>query len=319
MTLALSDSAKLLHAITCGWGARAQVKTSSLEDSLMFDPARDDFLDALLPFAAHPSYRNASSAMRSTVLTCGWLIYNQKTVAIETDLISPACNAMLAGLFESITEDVDRLALAQTLVDEAYHVLLAVKVSQLTRTHREAPVPSGDFRLVHRLRERQEGTSQRERALCQVAVATVSELFISDYLARLSSSRDIQPIHQLSVASHRKDELAHARIFGSFAPRMIDELKGAELDLLATTLADATAWFADAELDVWAGMLQAIRFPRWREMLRDCASEGGALAPGNHSAVIEMARQTGLTRCAAFVERMEAHAAASCAAAVEVQ
>jgi alpha-N-dichloroacetyl-p-aminophenylserinol N-oxygenase len=306
---AVESPARLLDAITRGWGRRAQVKTSSLEDELAFDPARDDFLEALLPFAGHPLYRAVPPAMRSTVLTCGWLLYNQKTVAIETDLIAPACNALLAGLFESIATDLDRIALAETLVDEAYHVLLAVKVSQLTRERRSAPKPGTGFELVRRLRGLQGGLSPREAALCQVAVATVSELFISGYLAQLSACTSIQPVHQMSVASHRKDELAHARIFGTFAQRMVRELHGPELELFARTLADATAWFADPELDVWAGALQAIGFARWREMLGDCASHRGVAPPADFSALIAMAEETGLAQCAAFADRVQRHRA----------
>jgi alpha-N-dichloroacetyl-p-aminophenylserinol N-oxygenase len=303
----LGECHRLLSLITQGWGRRAQVKTSALEDELCFDPRRDDFLESLLPFQDHSHYRGAPPQLRALVLTCGWLIYNQKTICIETDLITPACNAMLMGLFSSVSRDVDRLALSETLVDEAYHVLLAVKVSQLTRQYRDSPVPSSEFRLVQRLGARQEGCDARERALCQVAVAVVSELFISDYLAQLGSSAHIQPVHRLCVASHRKDELAHSQIFRSFAPRIVDELTGSDLDLFAMTIADAALWFADPELGIWAGMLEAIGFPHWREMLKDCDHQHRTLAPGDFLPVVEMAEQTGLTRCVAFQERLQLH------------
>jgi hypothetical protein len=73
------------------WDHRAQVKKNELNIDMLLDDSRDDFLPELLPFKYHPYFLEAPESMQKTILSCGWLAYNEKTVNIEAKIVNPAC------------------------------------------------------------------------------------------------------------------------------------------------------------------------------------------------------------------------------------
>lgn len=74
------------------WNRRAQIRQFDFGEDIVFEDEADDFLFDLLPFKDHPAFLRASEAMKSKVLSCGWIIYNQKTLLIETEIINQACS-----------------------------------------------------------------------------------------------------------------------------------------------------------------------------------------------------------------------------------
>src|SRR5215470_16395916 len=94
---AASQARALLQRLATTWGRRARVKQPELEGETLFDASKDDFLPALLPFQDHPAFLAAPDAMRTQILACGWLAYNEKTVDIEAKIVAPACHHIIAG------------------------------------------------------------------------------------------------------------------------------------------------------------------------------------------------------------------------------
>jgi alpha-N-dichloroacetyl-p-aminophenylserinol N-oxygenase len=291
----LSHSRMMLDRLAGNWQRRAQVKKAELEP--LFVPGRPDFLENLLPFRDLPQYRACSPELKSRVLSCGWLMYNAKTVQIENEIVNPSCLEITAGQLPGLNEERAQLAVCETMVDEVYHIHLVERSSRLTRRRRgleHLVIPQ--FNLVRHMRRRQDGFSEPwQRRMVQFATATVSEIFISDYLHLLSESEEIQPFNRMTVAAHRTDEMVHGPLFRSLAALFSAELTRAERALFAEILPEPVTWFADRELEVWLAMLEQIEFPGAAEMIRECRGAGSVdLTALDHTGVISMAQELGI-------------------------
>ncbi|WP_435100464.1 diiron oxygenase [Arhodomonas sp. AD133] len=262
----------MLRQMSSQWWRRAQVKEEEMPVELMFDRTRDDFLPELLPFNEHPDFWEAPPELRSRALSCGWIAYNEKTIAIESQIIGPACIDLLYRRLPGADEASIRATASETLTDEAYHILLtnnAVRACEDNRDLRLRELP--EFALVREMEREMASHSEKwQRHVVQLATAIVSEVFISDYLAQLSSARHIQPLNRLTVEAHRRDELAHSKIFRSLAARIYHSLSEREKAFFVEVLPKPVRWFADQELDVWQSMLAQIDFPGYEGIIRDC-------------------------------------------------
>jgi alpha-N-dichloroacetyl-p-aminophenylserinol N-oxygenase len=290
-----SSSRTLLTRLADAWPRRAYVKKQELVP--FFEDGKEDFLESLLPFRDVPQYQACSPELRSRVLSCGWLIYNAKTVQIETDIVNPACLSILRRELPGLHDGASARAVCETMVDEAYHVHLVERASWLTREHRgleHVVVPR--FNLVRHMQRRQSACSEPwERRLVQFATAVVSEIFISDYLQLLSESDGVQPFNRETVAAHRHDELAHSPLFRSLAQLLSAELAPAERAVFADLLPQPVVWFADRELDTWLSVLHQIDFPGADAMIRECRSAGQRdLASLDYSGVLALAEEVGV-------------------------
>ena len=84
----ISDA--LMARFVDSWYTRATVRRPwNWEPAL--DPDTPDFLTGLLPFRDDPVFQGSSPRLQSACLSAAWLIYNHKTIAIETQVIVPAC------------------------------------------------------------------------------------------------------------------------------------------------------------------------------------------------------------------------------------
>ena len=125
-----------LMRIADSWPGRAAVKKQEIEIAASFHESKPDFVPGLLPFHDHPRFTAASPEQKDRVLSCGWLAYNEKTIAIENKVITPACIHVIDGEVPGSHYRECRLATSQALVDEAYHTLMLVNACQVTRKKR---------------------------------------------------------------------------------------------------------------------------------------------------------------------------------------
>jgi len=290
-----SESWRLLQRISESWNTRAKVRRDPVD--LTFDPEQDDFLETLLPFHEHPLYRSLSERDRRRILSCGWLIYNQKTVAIETDIVTPSCNDALAGRIPGLRSGLARKLICETLVDEAYHILLVENATRITRYHRslgEIHIP--EFSLVSLMEEKKAQHSESwQRVLVQLATSVVSEIFVSDYLHQLSDCRTIQPMNRLTVAAHRHDELAHSKVFTGFSEAFYPALEPQQRAFFAEVLPMPIQWFADMEFDVWESVLAQLGIVEGRRIIEDCRPmNANAIGRVDYSGVFDLARNIGV-------------------------
>jgi hypothetical protein len=288
-------SRMLLDRLANAWPRRAYVKKQELEP--FFEESKEDFLESLLPFRDMPQYQSCSPELKSQILSCGWLMYNAKTVQIETDIVNPICLSIIQREMPGLHGNESQRAVCETMVDEVYHVHLVEQASRLTRNRRALEhVVIPKFNLVQHMQRRQHEYSEPwQRRMVQFATAVVSEIFISDYLHLLSESEDIQAFNRETVAAHRHDELAHSSLFRSLAQLFSSALTETQRTTFADLLPEPVVWFADRELDTWLAVLQQIGLPRADKMIRECKSLGVSdLKSLDYSGVFSLAEEIGI-------------------------
>ncbi len=290
----------LLQKMANNWYKRAQVKQNidelnQPEDH--FDQSKPDFLVDLLPFKNHPYFQQAPAAVKQKILSCGWLAYNEKTVEIESKIISPACNYIIGREVPGVDDGISQQIASDTLVDEAYHVQLVINACRVTREQRdlrELRLPN--FALTTNMyREQSYYSEPWQKILIQLATAIVSEIFISDYLDLLANDQEIQPLNRLTVATHRRDEMAHGSIFKFLTQCIYSELNQEQKEFFIDVLPKPVRWFANTELNVWRSMLQQIGFDHAESMINDCAASNEVnLLTMDYTELISLADEVGI-------------------------
>jgi hypothetical protein len=264
-----------IERLTDSWSGRANVRKPGPDLTFDYDPRKPDFLTELLPFHDHPLFQKAPEEFKQAALSCGWIAYNEKTVAIESKIVSPACMHLIDGEVPGFPRHRYRSAVAQALTDEAFHILLVVQATGVTRQRRrlnELTLPS--FELVSSMQQAQEKHPEKwKKILIQLATSIVSEVMVSEYLSRLSNAFDIQPLNRITTEMHRRDESAHNGLFKSLGAVIYHGLNAREREFFVGALSQPSLWFASPELDVWEAMLKQIGFPDAERMIADCRAQ----------------------------------------------
>ncbi len=278
-----------IERLTDSWPSRANVRKTLPDLTLDYDLDKPDFLTELLPFHDHPLYQGAPEPCKRAALSCGWLAYNEKTVAIESKIVSPACMHLIDGDVVGFHTERHRAGISQALVDESYHILLVVQTNSVTRRRRklnDLRIPS--FELVANMQRHQEKHPERwKKILIQLATAVVSEVLVSDYLRLLSDAPGIQPLNRITTEIHRRDESAHNGLFKSLGAVIYNGLNRREREFFVEALTQPSLWFASPELDVWEAMLRQISFPGAERMIADCRAQRRAHGPGLNLSTLE--------------------------------
>ena len=254
------------------WAGRAAVKKPERDVDALFDDSMPDFLVDLLPFRDHPAFESAPQEYQQAALSCGWLAYNEKTVSIESKIVSPACMHLIDGDFPELRDETYRRVASEALVDESYHILLIVNACRVTRQRRQlGDLRIPQFELIREMWKCQEDHPERwQKILVQLACAVVSEVMVSDYLKLLSGTAPIQPLNRLTTEIHRRDEAAHNAIFKTLGAALYHTRSQREREFFMQLLPKPIEWFASQELVVWRSMLQQIGFPGSDRMIDDC-------------------------------------------------
>ena len=293
----VSHSQLFLQKMSQSWQKRAQVKTQEIDIKSTVDYSLPDFRADLLPFKDHPEFLKASPEMKSKILSCGWLAYNEKTIDIESKIINPACNHIIHGEVPGVDDEISQQIASETLVDESYHILLVNKACHLTRHKRDLKsIKLPDFNLIVKMRQEQDKWSESwQKVLIQIATATVSELFISDYLDLLADDRTIQPFNRLVVDTHRRDEMAHGIIFNHLSKHIFSKLTGEQQEFFIKILPKPVRWFANIELTVWKAMLKQIGFANADKVITDCAAANEVnLLRIDYTGIMSLAKELGI-------------------------
>ncbi len=269
---AVCESRTLLQRMNNVWEKRSQVKKQEVDPRELLDPTKPDFRLDLLPFKNHPAFLTASEEMKDKILSCGWLMYNWKTVAIELKVVNPVCQDIIYHLFPGVSDAIVQEVATDTLVDESYHVQLVNKACSITRQQRGLQaLKSPEFNLVLNMqREQSLYPEYWQKLLIKLATSVVSEVFVSDYLKLLSSDKTIQPFNRVVVDTHRRDEDAHSCIFKSLVKCIYSELTLEQKEFFINVLPKPVYWFADHELEIWQSMLEQIGFEQSQVVYTDC-------------------------------------------------
>lgn len=267
---------EMLAKLSALWETRAAVNKPSLDISaLLFDPARPDFCEALLPFAHHDAWRGADSLVKSNCLTYAWVLYNLKTIYIECDIVTPACEDLLK--VSPLTGDSRRVfqgAIAEALLDEALHTKMSVNACNYIYGHRQVPVLAfTDFNL---LRWKDEILSsccaEWERRLTRFGMACASETMITDYLKRMSEDTAIQAVCREVTRTHAEDEWSHSSLFSFAALEIVSDLTKAERNYLQRIVRKTVHMFADNEMGAWSSVFSLVGLQGGGDIIADSSS-----------------------------------------------
>lgn len=267
-----SQCLTLLQRMNNVWEKRSQVKKQEVDPTTLLDSTKPDFRVDLLPFKTHQAFQEADPTMKDKILSCGWLIYNWKTVAIELKVVNPVCQDIIYHLFPGVSDAIVQEVATDTLVDESYHVQLVNKACNITREQRGLQhLKSPEFNLILNLQKEQASYKEEwQKMLLKLATAVVSEVFVSDYLKLLSTDTTIQPFNRVIVDTHRRDEDAHSCIFKSLAKCIYSELTREKQEFFVNVIPKAVYWFADHELEIWQSCLEQIGFKHSQKLYSDC-------------------------------------------------
>lgn len=248
----------LMARFVDSWYARATVRRPWTWEPAL-DPEAPDFLTALLPFRDDPAFHQCPQHFQSACLSAAWLVYNHKTISIETQIIIPACLDLMQLSTSRRLSDRELSAVAETVTDEGFHTLVAAELCRMTSSFRGIDVRMPAFDLTLRLDAQQRAIADPRRfALVRLAYATVSEIFISDYLSLLSEADAIQPLFRTAVALHKADEVCHKRLFPMLVRPVVQDCSADEKALFVRSLYEAQSAFASRETRLWADVLDQL-------------------------------------------------------------
>jgi hypothetical protein len=262
---------KSLAKICASWDKRAQVRALDLPDPLAFDPDQKDYMDELLSFHQHPAYADADEHDKRAILSCAWLLYNHKTIELETQVLTPACMAIYDLGEPRVLDPTAREVITQTLVDETYHILLTHRVSHIARKHRgleHLRIPRSTV-IARMLALQAEHPERWKKDLILIVTAIVTEVFICGHLKKMSSAEAIQPINVMATKAHLADELVHRSVFRDVAAILYAKLPQEQRQFFLAILPRPTQWFAESEMESWEAILEQLGFDQRRALVGD--------------------------------------------------
>jgi len=239
------------------WSSRVAVKTGKLDIENYYDPSIPDYPPDLVPFAEDSRYQVLSAAIQQKILAGAWVVYNEKTIDIETSVVAPACELLLKGAFKGLDTSAAKRVIAQTLVDEQFHILMCLDASLMTRKmHSIEELQIPESLTVKELRKAKEAADGNRNAdIIQLAFATVAEVTINAYLDLLASNNEIQPFNRETTNLHRKDESAHNKIFREVLKDIYKNFYENEKEIFITGLGQGLSSFIKVDLSAWQAIL----------------------------------------------------------------
>lgn len=263
-------SAFIIKRIVDSWGQRAKIRGDLINIPLVED--KDDFLENLLPFYNHPKYQELNYQQKRNCLSCGWIIYNEKTLMIESEIVNPACKHIIDGHIVGLQTNEARLAACETMIDESYHMFIVEKANQITKMYRKLQHINYPSFYLSQAINKAYITCHKPwmKPLLQIATATATEVLISNYLSKLSTCVTIQPMNRITVSTHLHDELAHSKLFSSMLCQFYYLLPLEQQKFFSSSLGKAVSWFRDSELDLWKSVLEQLGIHNVREIIQDC-------------------------------------------------
>ncbi|KAF0814868.1 hypothetical protein IGB42_00924 [Andreprevotia sp. IGB-42] len=265
--------AAMLKKLSSLWRTRAAVNQELPEYAdLAFDPAKQDFSASLLPFKDHEAWLSAPEHLKSKCLSYAWGIYNLKTIYIECDIVTPACEDLIKtppsfSRNREIIQDV----ISEALLDEALHTRMSVSACNYIYSMRGIPaLDFEDFNLVKwRDAALAECSAEWERKLTRFGIACASETLITDYLKTMAEDTAIQAICHQVTRTHAIDEWSHSSVFSFVAADIVQGLGRAERAYLRETILKTVQLFANNELGAWEKAFSLVGLPHYQDILND--------------------------------------------------
>jgi len=262
----------MLGKLTKLWKNRAAVN-QELPDywNLAFDPSKQDFSTSLLPFRHHQAWLEAPEDLKHKCLSYAWGIYNLKTIYIECNVVTPACEDIIKAPPPSQNRVLLQDVMSEALLDEALHTRMSIMACNYIYDKRNlAPLDFVDFNLVQwRNGILADCNAEWERRLTRFAIACASETLITDYLKTMAEDTTIQTVCHEVTRTHAVDEWSHSSVFSFVATDIVRGLSFKEREHLRTIILKTVQMFANNELGAWEKVFSMLDFPNAGDILHD--------------------------------------------------
>ncbi|WP_313678877.1 diiron oxygenase [Pantoea vagans] len=268
--------ALMLKKLSVLWKNRAAVNKTHLQYSeLEFDVNKKDFSESLLPFRHHDAWKEAPEDVKSRCLSYAWGIYNLKTIYIECDIVTPACEDIIkCPPVNSPNRAELQDVMSEALLDEALHTRMSVMAcNYIYERRRLEPLNYTNFNLIDWRRQMLAGCSAEwQRRLTRFAIACASETLITDYLKVMAEDSSIQKVCHEVTRIHAEDEWSHSSVFSYVAYDIVRDLSLSERKYLRDTMLKTTDLFADNEMGAWENAFRIAGMPYAREIISETES-----------------------------------------------
>ncbi|MGU3489310.1 diiron oxygenase [Enterobacter bugandensis] len=268
--------ALMLNKLSALWKNRAAVNKGPYEyTELEFDPDKKDFSMSLLPFKEHDAWREAPDDIKDRCLSYAWGIYNLKTIYIECDIVTPACEDIIKcppvnSPNRALLQDV----MSEALLDEALHTRMSLLASNYIYDRRK--IEQLNYRNFNLIDWRQKTlaacNADWQRRLTRFAIACASETLITDYLKVMATDDSIQKICHEVTRIHAEDEWSHSSVFSYVAYDIVRELGPGERKYLRDTMLSTADLFANNELGAWETAFRLAGMPYAQDIIADTES-----------------------------------------------
>jgi len=269
---------QLVRHLNKGWPKRATVcsiEKFQVEDN--FDPHKPDYPVCMLPFFHHPRFQQVDEALKSEVLTWGWIGYNRRTVAAEEYVVNPAL-AVISRQFLGENDWHFKEAMQQTLVDEHYHTLMHMKAVERTKEQRDIQRELQLPRSVtyHRLQSlHAKLPEQWQKDLASIAFAVVAEISVNAYLDTLAGDASIQPQNRRVAELHNHDEYAHSKVIAEIGKVMYANMDQQHRKFFIQVLPEALHAFVAQDYSMWEAILSQLCIPGAEGIIADTKNAAG--------------------------------------------
>lgn len=269
-----SDDAvrSMLKKLSTLWKDRAAVNQELPNYSgLAFDSNKKDFSTSLLPFLDHQAWQEAPEDFQSKCLSYAWGIYNLKTIYIECNVVTPACEDIIKTPPQSQNRALLQDVMSQALLDEALHTRMSIMACNYIYEMRGLPhLDYANFNLVQWRNDLLANCgAEWERRLTRFAIACASETLITDYLKTMAEDNTIQSVCHEVTRTHAMDEWSHSSVFSFVATDIIRGLTRKEREYLKSIILKTVQMFANNELGAWATVFSMLEFPYTQDILHD--------------------------------------------------
>lgn len=266
------DTNRLSTVLANSWSTRVAVKTSNIDLAQYYNSTLPDYPPDLVPFSGDIRYKKLPLDIRNRILAAAWISYNEKAIAVENAIVFPACDLLLKGVFPGADSFEFKRLIAQTCVDEQFHILMSLDASLVARkVHNLESLVLPKAVVVCELEAAlQQVETDREKEVIRLAFSTVAEVTINAYLNLLANAREIQPLNREITSLHRKDESSHNKIFKELNKYIYREFNSSEKNAYLNALTTGLEAFVKVDLNSWREILKYMEVKEADDIIDDC-------------------------------------------------
>ena len=259
----------VMDKVAQSWNHRVAVRQDRLDLSQYYDASIPDFPISMVPFWHDEQFSHLEEDAKRRFLAAAWIAYNEKAIYLEDEIVLPLCSLLLKNGLPGVGDPQVKQVLAQTQVDEQFHILMCLEICNSARIRHHLndyvmPPPMLGLRFKELLAA---ATDPTELALIRMSYATVAETTVHAYLKQISSDLTIQPLNRINTDMHRRDELAHSSIFREVAGSVYKSLDESGKACFRKYMMKALNDFSEVDLSFWSSILEQLQIPDWQSIM----------------------------------------------------